>query len=146
MKFGPLQLLMALVLAIAAGCLGAFAASEWREPAKAQTLHAYVQEEFDLDAEQQARLDALHADFAVERKQMELALRAANSRLAAAMDEEKEYGPKVAMAIDEVHASMGDLQKATVRHVFAMRALLHADQQRLFDRRVAASLTSEPDE
>jgi hypothetical protein len=41
---------------------------------------------------------------------------------------------------------MGDLQKATVRHVFAMRALLDQQQQELFDRQVATSLTGEPGE
>ena len=146
MKFGGLQLLLAIALALAAGVLGAFAAGELRDTRQSQTLHHFVHEELDLTDRQKAQLDQLEENFAVERKEMELSLRAANAGLAAAMDDEHEYGPKVISSIDEVHDRMGDLQKATVRHVFAMRALLDPQQQRRFDRQVASSLTSEPSE
>ncbi|WP_207093241.1 periplasmic heavy metal sensor [Novosphingobium sp. PY1] len=146
MKVGGLQLLLAVLLALIAGCIGAFAASEWRETSHPQTLHEFVHEELDLDAAQNARLDQLEARFAVERKELDLSLRAANARLASAMEEEHDYGPKVAAAIDDVHARMGDLQKATVQHVFAMRMLLDPAQQQRFDRQVASSLTGEPGE
>jgi len=145
-KISGLQLLLAILLAVAAGCIGAFAAGEWRATSHPQTLHDFVHEELDLNASQKARLDQLETRFAVERKELDLSLRAANARLAAAMDVEHEYGPKVAAAIDDVHGRMGDLQKATVRHVFAMRALLDANQQARFDRQVATSLTGEPGE
>jgi hypothetical protein len=39
---------------------------------------------------------------------------------------------------------MGDLQKATVRHVFDMREILDPDQQLQFDRKVSAALTRDP--
>lgn len=146
MRIGGLQILAAIVLAIAAGCLGAFAASEWRETGRPQTLHDFVHEELNLDATQSASLARLEARFAAERKELDLSLRAANARLAAAMDEEHTYGPKVSGAIDDVHTRMGALQKATVRHVFAMRALLDPEQQRRFDRKVASSLTADPGE
>lgn len=146
MKIGGFQLLVAILLAVAAGCIGAFAANEWRQSNHPQTLHDFVHEELDLDATQNRRLEQLETRFAVERKELDLSLRAANVRLAAAMEEEHDYGPKVAVAIDDVHARMGDLQKATVRHVFAMRALLDPEQQRRFDRQVALSLIGEPGE
>ena len=60
------------------------------------------------------------------------------------MDEEHEYGPKVASAIEDVHERMGDLQKATIAHVFEMRTLLTPDQQRAFDRHVSDALTADP--
>jgi len=102
--------------------------------------------ELDLDASQRERLERLEARFTVERNELEHSLRAANARLAVAMDEEHEYGPKVAAAIDDVHGRMGDLQKATVGHVFAMRALLKPEQKARFDRQVSLSLTGEADE
>ena len=52
--------------------------------------------------------------------------------------------PRESAAIDEVHARMGDLQKATVRHVFDMREILDPDQQLQFDRKVSAALTRDP--
>jgi Spy/CpxP family protein refolding chaperone len=146
MKISGFQLLLAILLAVGAGCIGAFAANEWRQSSHPQTLHDFVHDELDLDAEQNSRLEQLETRFAVERKELDLSLRAANVRLAAAMDEEHDYGPKVAAAIDDVHARMGDLQKVTVRHVFAMRALLDPEQQKRFDHQVALSLTGEPGE
>lgn len=146
MKFGILQIMAGLLLAIAAGCIGAFAAGEWRDGEQGQGLHAFVHDKLDLDAEQSAALEQLEADFAIERRQLELSLRAENAQLAAAMDEEHEYGPQVSVAIDNVHAAMGDLQKATVRHVFAMRDLLTEEQRAQFDRQVSASLTGETGE
>ncbi|WP_230293126.1 periplasmic heavy metal sensor [Croceicoccus sp. Ery5] len=146
MKFGGLQLLLAIALALAAGVLGAIAAGELRDTGQSQTLHHFVHEELDLTDRQKAQLNQLENNFAAERKDMEISLRAANSQLAAAMEDEHEYGPKVVSAIDEVHDRMGDLQKATVRHVFDMRALLDPQQQLRFDRQVASSLTSEPGE
>lgn len=146
MKFGGLQILLAAVLAIVAGGFGAYAANEWRERPSQPGLDNFVHSELALTAEQNAKLERIEVQFAVERKVLELSLRAANARLAAAMEDEHAYGPKVAAAIDEVHARMGDLQKATIRHVFAMRALLDTQQQSRFDHQVTAALTSEPGE
>ncbi len=146
MKISAFQFAIAGLLALAAGCIGAFAIGEWRGVAQPQTLHDFVHEELDLDASQRERLEQLEARFTVERNELENSLRAANARLAVAMDEEHEYGPKVAAAIDDVHGRMGDLQKATVGHVFAMRALLKPEQKARFDRQVSLSLTGEADE
>ena len=146
MKIGAFQFTIAVLIALAAGCIGAFAIGEWREAAHPQTLHDFVHEELDLDASQREQLEQLEARFTVERNELESSLRAANARLAVAMDEEHEYGPQVAAAIDDVHGRMGDLQKATVGHVFAMRALLKPEQKARFDRQVSLSLTGEADE
>lgn len=146
MRIGGLQFVLAILLALAAGFVGAFAAGEWRQASQPQTLHHFVHEELDLTPSQSVRLGQLETRFAVEKKELDLSLRAANARLAAAMDDEHEYGPKVAAAIDDIHARMGDLQKVTVRHVFAMRAILSPAQQARFDRQVASSLTGEPGE
>lgn len=146
MKISTFQFAIAALIALAAGCIGALAIGEWREAAHPQTLHDFVHEELDLDASQREQLEQLEARFTVERNELESSLRAANARLAVAMDEEHEYGPQVAAAIDDVHGRMGDLQKATVGHVFAMRALLKPEQKARFDRQVSLSLTGEADE
>ncbi|MDX1581205.1 MAG: heavy metal resistance protein, partial [Alphaproteobacteria bacterium] len=66
------------MLAIAAGCLGAVAAGYWGNDEAPRGLHDFAHEELDLDAGQMARLDALEADFAVERARLEQDLRSAN--------------------------------------------------------------------
>ena len=103
-----------------------------------------MHDELTLTNEQKQRLETLEARFAVERARLEASARAANAQLAQAMEAEHEYGPRVGAAIDEVHARMGDLQKATVRHVFDMREILDPDQQRRFDQQVSKALTDSP--
>ena len=138
------HIVLAVLLAALAGCLGAIAADRWANHEAGSGLHDFVHDELTLTTDQEQRLDALEARFAVERARLEGSARAANARLAQAMENEHEYGPEVSAAIDEVHARMGDLQKATVRHVFDMREILDPDQQLQFDRKVSAALTRDP--
>ena len=112
-------------------------------PAADSELHALLHDQLDLDAAQHARLDALEARFAVRRKALELEMRADNAKLAAAIEAEHGYGPQVASAIDQSHMAMGQLQKETLEHVFAMRALLKPDQAPKFDEAVVKALTAD---
>lgn len=105
-------------------------------------LHALLHDKLALDGNQQARLDALEAAFSVRRKALELEMRADNARLAEAIEAERGNGPRVAAAVDASHMTMGQLQKATLEHVFAMRSLLKHDQTAVFDRAVVKALTA----
>lgn len=138
------HIVLAVLLAALAGSLGAIGADRWVNHDEDRTLHEFVHEELSLTAEQERRLDALEARFAVEQARLEASARASNAQLAQAMEAEHAYGPAVNVAIDEVHARMGDLQKATVRHVFDMREILDPGQQLQFDRKVSESLTRDP--
>jgi hypothetical protein len=133
--------LAAILLAALAGLVGALAGDRWLGHSEPEGLHEFVHERLDLSADQSRRLEELERRFAIENAQLELALRRANASLAEAMDSEHQYGPKVTAAIDDVHEKMGDLQKATVQHVFAMREILNERQRREFDAQVARSLT-----
>ena len=70
-------------------------------------------------------------------------MRAANAHLAEAMEVEHGYGPQVTAAIDHTHKVMGEMQKETLEHLFAMRAVLRPDQAAKFDRSVTRALTPE---
>jgi hypothetical protein len=70
-------------------------------------------------------------------------LRADNARLAAAIEAEHGNGPRVAAAVDQSHAAMGELQKATLSHIFAMRQLLKPNQTTQFDQAVVKALTED---
>jgi hypothetical protein len=96
-----------------------------------------------LDANQQARLDVLEQRFAVQRRAYELELRADNARLAEAIEAEHGNGPRVTAAVDQSHAVMGELQKATLEHIFAMRQLLRPDQTGQFDQAMVKALTDD---
>jgi len=105
-------------------------------------IHSVIHREVHLDGMQERRMEALEQGFAQRRARLEGDLRAANADLAAAIAHEHAYGPDVERAVDRSHKTMGELQKATLQHVFAMRAVLRPDQTARFDKAVVQALTS----
>ena len=138
------QLLLTAVVALLAGMVGAFAGTRLFEPSPPSSLHQSVHDKLDLDTAQRTRSDALEVDFAVRRQALEREMRAANAELAAAIQAERGYGPQVTAAVDHFHDVMGRLQKDTILHVFAMRAVLTPDQAARFDTTVVRALTADP--
>lgn len=106
-------------------------------------LHKVLHHQLALNADQQVRLQVLEQRFAVQRRAFELELRADNARLAEAIEVEHGNGPQVTAAVDQSHAVMGELQKATLAHIFAMRQLLRPDQTGAFDAAVVKALTDD---
>ncbi|MEE4455013.1 periplasmic heavy metal sensor [Novosphingobium resinovorum] len=131
--------LMAFLVALAALWVG----QRVRVGAPAETrIHSIMHRELDLDAVQEARVDVLERKLAQRRLRLEGELKAANASLATAITRDHAYGPNVEKAVDQSHMAMGELQKATLQHVFAMRGVLRPDQTARFDKAVAEALTS----
>lgn len=144
MTWGKRLALIALVAFVAA-MAGTFAGRMLLAPEK-QTeteLHALLHNDLNLDSSQKAKIEAIEERFAPRRKALELEMRAANAHLAAAMQTEHGYGPDVTAAIDHTHMVMGEMQKETLEHLFAMRAVLNPDQAAKFDRTVTKALSPE---
>ncbi len=137
--------LLVALIAFCAGLAGAFMGRTFiPAPAPpAAELHDFLHNQLDLDAGQRARLEALEAGFAVQKRTLEGQLRANNAALAGAIDREHGQGPEVTAAVDRSHHVMGELQKATLAHIFAMRALMRPDQAAKFDAAVTRALTAE---
>lgn len=132
------------IFAFLAGLAGVFAGRmlmPMRPPAS--ELHELLHHQLQLDATQKARIETTEQQFAVRRHALELELRAANARLAEAIQTEHGNGPQVAAAVDASHHVMGELQKATLTHIFAMRQILRPDQTDAFDRAVVKALTAD---
>lgn len=138
---GRYLLVAILAAAVAVGASWAVRSLMASDAHSGGELHSFIHEQLDLNPAQTAKIDALEAQFAERRTALEAKLKAANGELAQAMASEHQYGPRVAAAVDHAHMAMGDLQKATLEHVFAMRALLRPDQATRFDRAVAKALT-----
>lgn len=130
----------AILAALASGA-ATWASAAWvmreRQP---PSLHSIVHEELDLSAEQDRRLDAIEARFAARRPALEAEVRTANRELAAAIAASEGDTPQVQAAIDHFHEAMGDLQKATITHVFEMRSVLSPAQAEVFDEAVVDAL------
>lgn len=104
-------------------------------------LHDLLHRGLELDSKQDAQIELIEQRFAVRRRALELELRADNARLAEAIEAEHGYGPKVSAAVDRSHAAMGQLQKETLEHMFAMRSVLKPAQAAKFDRALVKALT-----
>lgn len=129
------------IMAAFASCAATWASATWvmreRQP---PSLHSIVHEKLDLSAEQDRRLDVIEARFAARRPALEAEVRAANRELAAAIAASDGDTPHVQAAVDHFHAAMGDLQKATITHVFEMRSVLTPAQAEVFDEAVVDAL------
>jgi nickel and cobalt resistance protein CnrR len=136
------RLLIAAVAVVALALVGVWIGRLMQSEAhhSGAELHALMHDGLDLDPAQERQLDALEREFAGKRDALEARLKADNARLAQAIADEHEYGPRVSAAVDATHMAMGDLQKATLEHIFAMRAILRPEQQAKFDAAVAESL------
>lgn len=106
-------------------------------------LHAVLHERIEFTDAQQARIDKIEEAFAARRHVLEQEMRAANIRLAKAIEAEQGYGPRVTEAIDHTHEVMGTLQKETLEHLFEMRAVLDRQQAQEFDESVVKALTAD---
>ncbi len=139
------RLALCVALAFVAAIAGVFVGRVLLpvSPRPGTELHELLHHELALDAGQKARLRTLEDRFAVQRRALELEQRAANARLAEAIEAEHGDGPRVSVAVDRSHAAMGEMQKATLAHIFAMRQLLHPDQTAAFDRAVVEALTAD---
>ncbi len=142
MGAGPRYVLVAVLSAAIALAASHFARGVMMGHHGGSELHQLMHDRLDLTAAQQAEIDRLEAGFARARVSLDARLRQANADLAAAMESEHQYGPKVASAVDHSHVAMGDLQKETLAHVFAMRTVLTPAQAAIFDREISRALTA----
>ena len=142
--------LMALIAFLAGalgaglGAVGVASVVRGRPPAEAAGLHAMVHEVLELTAEQDRALHEIEARFAVRRRELEAQLAEANRGLAAAIEANPSYALEVGEAVDRIHAAMGELQTATVAHIYEMRAILTDEQAAVFDDRIARALAEPP--
>lgn len=141
----PRLIVLLALMAFTAALIGAFVGRQLfpGPPVAGVELHEVLHRKLDLDDAQLAHLEILEQSFAVRRKALELELRADNARLAAAIELEHGNGPQVEAAVDQSHRAMGQLQKETLGHIFAMRQILRPDQAKTFDRAVVHALTDD---
>lgn len=90
--------------------------------------HDWLHRELKLTEDQERALGPVEVRFGAKERELATMLLEANRDLARAMREDKAYTPRVAAAVEVVHRRMGDLQKASIEHVFEMRAVLSPEQ------------------
>lgn len=139
----PAQLALLAAVAFVAALVGMLVGKTILHPESRSEseLHALLHDELRLSPAQQVRITEIEQRYAPARKALEQELRQANAQLAQAIEAEHGNGPRVSAAIDHNHRVMGQLQKETLEHLFAMRAVLTPKQAEQFDRTVVKALT-----
>lgn len=133
-----------LALAAAASGVGAWAGASWVLNKQAPpSLHEIVHKQLDLSPQQLARIQGIETRFAGQRVTMEARVQAANRELAEAIKVSNGDSRRVQPAVDHFHDAMGELQQATIAHIFEMRTVMTAAQAQRFDRSVVDALTAE---
>ena len=136
--------LVTAILAAVVGAACAWGVLTWTgREASASSLHQVVHDQMDLTLAQERRLDEIETRFAAERARLEAEVRTANRELSDAIAQSRGDTPQVQAAVDHFHSAMGELQKATIAHVFEMRAVLTPEQAEVFDRAVVDTLQSD---
>jgi nickel and cobalt resistance protein CnrR len=97
-------------------------------PREHVAAHHWLHKELKLTADQERALEPVETKFSVKEREFATALLDANRSLARIMGEEKAFTPRVVDAVEVVHQRMGDLQKASIEHVFEMRTVLSPEQ------------------
>lgn len=119
------------VAVIAVGAASAFITLQVCEPEMRgdhASAHTWLHRELKLTTEQERALEPIEAKFAEEHQRLETGIREAKRALAQAMAEDKAYTSRVVAAIETVHQRMGDMKRASIRHVFDMRGVLSPEQ------------------
>jgi hypothetical protein len=141
----PRMLALCALVAFFAAVAGVFLGRQFfpRPLVAGVELHEVLHSKLDLDDRQKAQIDVFEKQFAVRRRALELELRIDNARLANAIEAEHGNGPRVIAAVDQSHRAMGELQKETLGHIFAIWQILRPDQAKTFDRAVVHALTDD---
>jgi len=145
MRPGLRNLLITIALVVVAAGAGAWICARYvvTHHAQGPSLHDIVHEDLDLTPDQLRRLEVIEKSYAVDRARLEDEVRAANRELATAIRKGQKDSPELNAAIDHMHMAMGALQKATIGHVFDMRAVLTPRQAKKFDAEITSALTQE---
>ena len=140
-------IVLTLVLCLATSGLAAWGGATYalnHARRQQEPLHALLHEQLRLSGDQAAKVEALETAYAAKRRALEAQMRAANVELSQALSQDHAYTPRVQQAVDHFHAAMAELQKQTILHVLAMRAVLTPAQTATFDQTVAKALVRAP--
>lgn len=135
MRAATVRLILFAVVGAVIGIVGAASlAWFWHANQRPESdLHTQLHLAVPLDAEEQAILDAKERAFAARRAEIETRLRFANGHLADAIAADPRWSPQVEAATREVEQAAADLQRATLVHIFEMRAGLKPAHRPAYD-------------
>ena len=90
--------------------------------------HAWNHTQLGITAAQEKALEPIEQRYAEQRKHYGEMLRIANAELGKAILEERSDSDRVKAAVARIHEAQGELQNATLQHIFEMQSVLTPQQ------------------
>lgn len=103
-------------------------------------MHSFFHDQLGIEGEPNAQLAEIEHRYNDRRQDLEVIIREANRELADVIMNTSTYSPEVQQVIDKIHTAMGQLQKATVEHLFEMRTVLTDEQNQRFQQLITDAL------
>lgn len=104
--------------------------------------HSWIHSQLGITAEQDKALAPIEQRFAEQKKHYGEMLRIANAELAQAILEDQSDSERVKKAVARIHEAQGELQNATLQHIFEMKSVLTPKQYEKLLRSTAEALSS----
>ena len=90
--------------------------------------HVWIHTQLGITEEQDRRLTPIEKRYAEEKKHYSEMLRLANVELGKAILEDRTDSARVRAAVGQIHEAQGELQNATLQHIFEMKSVLTPEQ------------------
>lgn len=103
--------------------------------------HYILHDRLHITQEQDEKLKSLEIHYMERRQALEKQMQQANRDLAEAIKSEKTYTARIQDITENIHHIMGELQKATLEHIFEMRPILTDEQNEKLEQMVTDALT-----
>ncbi len=125
------QVIGFFVAVVAVAVLASFCTLRWsesRHTSRHTDAHEWLHSELKITDAQHRALEPIEAKFAERNRVLREQLRAANHELALAIKKGRVDAPEISAAVGKIHLRMGELQQASIEHIFEMRSVLTAAQ------------------
>lgn len=91
-------------------------------------LHLWIHQQLDISPEQEKKLQATENRYIEKKKYNEEIIRLANMELSQEILKSKSHTPEIEQILQKIQQAQGELQKATLEHVFEMKVGLTSEQ------------------
>ncbi|MBL9188386.1 MAG: periplasmic heavy metal sensor [Opitutaceae bacterium] len=118
------------VAVVAVAALSSLCTLQWVESRRSQKMdpHEWLHKELRITPAQHQALEPIEEKFASQNRSLRERMREANHQLALAIRKGQPDSPEIAAAIGKIHLHMGELQNASIAHIFEMRRVLTPEQ------------------
>lgn len=128
-RLAPVLILLATVAVVAVlACWLTGHYLRGRAPSGHVEAHQWIHAQLGLTPEQETQLGPIEKRFDEQKRHYGELLRIANQELAQAIRDDRAHSPRVTAAVAKIHQAQGELQNATLQHIFEMKPVLRAEQ------------------